>query len=241
MKKILFLLLVAFSMQPQGMAAFHKKQKKILIFTRTKGFYHKSIPAGAKALMAMGTEKGIAVDTTSDATRFTYKELKAYDAIVFLSTTGNMLDEQQQAEFKRYINKGGGFVGIHAAADAEYDWAWYNQLVGGYFLSHPQQQNATLVVQDASHISTQHLPQQWKRFDEWYNYKSIQTDLHVLLTLDETSYTGGKNGAFHPIAWYHDFDGGRAFYTGLGHTDESFAEPLFLQHIWGGILYAMNG
>jgi uncharacterized protein len=241
MKKLLFLLLMSFAIQSQGIAAFIKKPQKILVFTKTKGFYHKSIPAGAKALMAMGVEKGIVVDTTSDATRFVYKELKGYDAIVFLSTTGNMLDDAQQAEFKRYINKGGGFVGIHAAADAEYDWPWYNQLVGGYFLSHPQQQQATLVVQDATHISTQHLSQQWKRFDEWYNYKNIQTDLHVLLTLDETSYTGGKNGSFHPIAWYHDFDGGRAFYSGLGHTDESFAEPLFLQHVWGGILYAMNG
>ena len=232
---------MSFAIQSQGIAAFIKKPQKILVFTKTKGFYHKSIPAGVKSLMAMGVEKGIVVDTTSDASRFVYKELKGYDAIVFLSTTGNMLDDAQQAEFKRYINKGGGFVGIHAAADAEYDWPWYNQLVGGYFLSHPQQQQATLVVQDATHISTQHLPQQWKRFDEWYNYKSIQTDLQVLLTLDETSYTGGKNGSFHPIAWYHDFDGGRAFYTGLGHTDESFAEPLFLQHVWGGILYAMNG
>jgi type 1 glutamine amidotransferase len=241
MKKLLFLLLISFAIQSHGMADFHKKPKKILVFTKTKGFYHKSIPAGVKALLAMGVEKGIVVDTTSDATRFVYKELKGYDAIVFLSTTGNMLDDAQQAEFKRYFNKGGGFVGIHAAADAEYDWPWYNQLVGGYFLSHPQQQQATLVVQDATHTSTQHLPQQWKRFDEWYNYKSIQTDLHVLLTLDETSYTGGKNGSFHPIAWYHDFDGGRAFYTGLGHTDESFVEPLFLQHIWGGIVYAMKG
>ena len=241
MKKILFLLLISFAIQSQGMAGSHKKPEKILVFTKTKGFYHKSIPAGVKSLMAMGVEKGIVVDTTSDASRFVYKELKGYDAIVFLSTTGNMLDDAQQAEFKRYINKGGGFVGIHAAADAEYDWPWYNQLVGGYFLSHPQQQQATLVVQDATHISTQHLPQQWKRFDEWYNYKSIQTDLQVLLTLDETSYTGGKNGSFHPIAWYHDFDGGRAFYSGLGHTDESFADPLFLQHIWGGIVYAING
>jgi len=241
MKKILFLLLISFAIHSQGMAGFDKRPKKILVFTKTKGFYHKSIPAGVKALLAMGIEKGIVVDTTSDATRFVYKELKGYDAIVFLSTTGNMLDDLQQAEFKRYINKGGGFVGIHAAADAEYDWPWYNQLVGGYFLSHPQQQQATLVVQDATHISTQHLPQEWKRFDEWYNYKSIQTDLHVLLTLDEASYTGGKNGSFHPIAWYHDFDGGRAFYTGLGHTDESFVEPMFLQHIWGGIVYAMNG
>jgi type 1 glutamine amidotransferase len=241
MKKILFFLMLSFAIQSQGMPGSYKKPKKILVFTKTKGFYHKSIPAGVKALLVMGVEKGIVVDTTSDATRFVYKELKGYDAIVFLSTTGNMLDDEQQAEFKRYINKGGGFVGIHAAADAEYDWPWYNQLVGGYFLSHPQQQQATLVVQDATHISTQHLPQQWKRFDEWYNYKNIQTDLHVLLTLDETSYTGGKNGSFHPIAWYHDFDGGRAFYTGLGHTDESFVEPLFLQHIWGGIVYAMNG
>lgn len=240
MKKLFILLFISFAMQPAVHAAIEKKSKKILVFTRTKGFYHKSIPAGVKALMAMGAEKGFSVDTTSDANKFAYKWLKQFDAIVFLSTTGNLLDEEQQEAFKKYINKGGGFVGIHAAADAEYDWPWYNQLVGGYFLSHPQQQQATLVVQDATHIATQHLPQQWKRFDEWYNYKSIQTDLHVLLTLDESSYTGGKNGAFHPIAWYHDFDGGRAFYSGLGHTDESFAEPLFLQHIWGGISYAMN-
>ncbi|MEI8110859.1 MAG: ThuA domain-containing protein [Chitinophagia bacterium] len=240
MKKIFFLLFLSLAIQPAIHAGIAKKSKKILVFTRTKGFYHKSIPAGVKALMTMGTEKGFLVDTTSDASRFEYKWLKQFDAIVFLSTTGNMLDDAQQEAFKKYINKGGGFVGIHAAADAEYDWPWYNQLVGGYFLSHPQQQQATLVVQDANNIATQHLPQQWKRFDEWYNYKSIQTDLHVLLTLDESSYTGGKNGAFHPIAWYHDFDGGRAFYTGLGHTDESFAEPFFLQHIWGGISYAMN-
>ena len=143
MKKILFLLLMSFAIQSQGIAAFIKKPQKILVFTKTKGFYHKSIPAGVKSLMAMGVEKGIVVDTTSDASRFVYKELKGYDAIVFLSTTGNMLDDAQQAEFKRYINKGGGFVGIHAAADAEYDWPWYNQVVGGYFLSHPQQQQAT--------------------------------------------------------------------------------------------------
>ena len=142
--------------------------------------------------------------------------------------------------FQRFIRKGKGFVGVHAATDTEYQWPWFNQLVGAYFKSHPKQQDAVLQIVDHEHPATKHLPATWKRWDEWYNFKSIQPGLKVLINLDESSYTGGENGAQHPISWYHSFDGGRAFYTGLGHTHESYADPLFLQHLLGGINYAIG-
>jgi len=113
-------------------------------------------------------------------------------------------------------------------------------LVGAYFDSHPAQQNAIIDVRDTSNIATKHLPREWKRFDEWYNFKWIEPNLHILLTIDESSYTGGKNPGFHPMAWYHTYDGGRAFYTELGHTNESYSDPLYLQHLLGGIQYAMG-
>jgi len=149
-----------------------------------------------------------------------------------------VLNETQQVVFEQYIRSGGGFVGIHAAADTEYEWPWYGKLVGGYFESHPKIQKAVIHVKNSKHLATKGLPVDWKRTDEWYNYKSLNSDIKVLMTLDESTYEGGKNGSDHPIAWYHEYDGGRAFYTGIGHTNESYSEPLFLQHILGGILYA---
>src|SRR5687768_18263177 len=139
----------------------------------------------------------------------------------------NVLDADQQVAFERYIQAGGGYAGVHAAADTEYDLPWYNRLVGAYFHSHPRNQKAVINVVDKNHPSTSFLPDKWERYDEWYNFKSIQPGLKVVATLDESSYEGGTNGDFHPIAWYHEFDGGRAFYTGGGHTRESFSEPLF--------------
>ena len=215
-------------------------KSSILVFSKTVGFYHESIPNGIAALQQLGREAGIAVDTTKDAARFTAEGLKKYDAVVFLSTTQDVLNPEQQAAFEGYIRSGKGFVGIHAAADTEYDWPWYNKLVGAYFLSHPENQNARIQVLDKSHPSTKHLPDTWERYDEWYNYKSINPSINVLATLDEQSYKGGTNGANHPIAWYHEYDGGRAFYTGGGHTKESYAEPLFRQHLLGGIQYAIG-
>ncbi len=212
---------------------------RILVFSKTKGFRHASIPAGKRALMKLGQENGFAVDTTEDAGKFSEDNLKKYGAVIWLSTTGNVLDEAQQAAFERYIQAGGGFVGIHAAADTEYDWPWYNQLVGAYFLSHPKQQNVNVMVVDKNHPSTKMLPDVWKRFDELYNYKSIVPEIKVLGKLDEKSYEGGQNGDNHPFMWYRDFDGGKSFYTGGGHTDESYVEPLFLQHLLGGIKSVM--
>jgi type 1 glutamine amidotransferase len=217
--------------------------KRILIFSKTKGWNHTSIPAGIAAIQKLGRENNFRVDTTKNANYFNDDSLRHYQAVVWLSTTGNVLNPVQQAAFERYIEAGGGYMGIHAAADTEYDWPWYNKLVGGYFASHPNQSNvrkATVDVLDKNHPSTAHLPDRWERTDEWYNYRSLYSDLHVLANLDENTYEGGINGSNHPIAWYHDFDGGRAYYTGGGHTDESYTEPLFVQHLLGALTWTMS-
>jgi cytochrome c len=219
---------------------FARVKPKVLVFTKTAGYHHASIPLGVDAIIKLGKENNFDVDTTSDDKKFIESNLKKYSAVVFLSTTGPLLTANERNDFERYIQAGGGYVGIHAAADAEYDWHWYGRLVGGYFVSHPAQQEAVLHVVDKTHISTKHLPDTWKRKDEWYNYKELNKDIHVLITIDETSYTGGINGAVHPMAWYHNFDGGRAWYTELGHTDESYSDPLYLKHILGGIKWAIG-
>ena len=213
---------------------------RILVFSKTAGYRHESINTGKLALLKLGKENGFLVDTTENENYFNEDSLKNYSAVIFLNTTGNVLNSPQQISFERFIQAGGGYAGIHAAADTEYDWPWYNKLAGGYFLSHPQIQEATLNVLDKTHIASKHLPEKWIRKDEWYNYKELNTNVKVLLSLDEKSYQGGKNGDNHPISWFHEFDGGRAFYTGLGHTNESYADPLYLKHILGGIKYAIG-
>lgn len=213
-------------------------EQRILVFSKTSGFRHESIGVGKLALIELGKQHGFAVDTIEDASLFTEENLKRYKAVVFLSTTGNILDELQQADFKRYIEAGGGFVGIHAAADTEYEWHWYGKLVGAYFKSHPQIQEAKLKKVRAFGPNT--LPDEWTVTDEWYNYKNISDKINVIYNLDETSYKGGDNGENHPIAWYHEFAGGRSFYTGLGHTNESYSDPKFLEHVLQGIQYAMG-
>ncbi|GAB2564668.1 ThuA domain-containing protein [Spirosoma areae] len=216
---------------------------RILVFSKTKGWKHTSIPFGVAALQKLGRENKFRVDTTKNAAYFNDDSLRNYTAVIFLSTTGNVLNQTQQAAFERYIQAGGGYMGIHAAADTEYDWPWYNKLVGGYFASHPSQSNvrkATVDVTDKTHPSTTHLPDHWERTDEWYNYRSLYSGLNILANLDENTYTGGTNGSNHPIAWYHEFDGGRSFYTGGGHEDSSFSEPLFVQHLLGGLNWVMG-
>jgi type 1 glutamine amidotransferase len=215
-------------------------KQKVLIFSKTAGFHHNSIAVGIPAIIKLGQENNFDVDTTTDSRKFTFDNLKQYAAVIFLSTTGDVLNNTQQVEFEKYIQAGGGFVGVHAATDTEYDWPWYGNLVGAYFKNHPAQQNATLHIVDPNFIATKGLPKEWKRFDEWYNFKWIAPGLHVLITIDEKSYTGGLNGDSHPMSWYHAYDGGRAFYTELGHTDESYADPLYLKHLLGGIEYAMG-
>jgi glucose/arabinose dehydrogenase/type 1 glutamine amidotransferase len=212
----------------------------ILVFFKTGGYYHESIPTGVKAIQDLGEKNGFNVDTTTNANMFAEDSLKKYACLVFLSSTGEILSGNQEIAIERYMQAGGGFVGIHAATDAEYDWSWYVKMIGASFKSHPEQQEATLIINDKNHPSTDSLPATWTRKDEWYNFKNLNPDVKVLISIDEKSYKGGENGDKHPMAWYHNFDGGRVFYTELGHTNESYTEPMFLKHILGGIQYAIG-
>lgn len=216
------------------------REKRILVFSKTIGYRHASIPKGKEALMRIGKENGITVDTTEDASVFNESNLQRYSAVVFLNTEGNVFTDKQRLSFQRYIQAGGGFVGIHSASATEYDWPWFGKMVGGYFEDHPKIQKAVIDVVDKEHPSTQHLPERWERTDEWYNFSNLNPDVTVLATLDETTYTGGGHPNHHPIAWYHEYDGGRAFYTALGHLKENYEEPEFLQHMLGGIEWAIG-
>ncbi|UFH51933.1 ThuA domain-containing protein [Spirosoma sp. KNUC1025] len=221
-----------------------KDPDRILVFSKTAAFRHASIGAGQKALFQLGKEKGFVVDTTENAARFNEENLKRYRAVVFLSTTGDVLNPQQQNAFERYIQAGGGYLGIHAATDTEYDWPWYNKLAGAWFANHPMPDNVqkgTFVVADKKNPATSFLPERWEREDEFYSFKNISPALHVLLTIDEKTYKGGTNGDNHPMAWYQEFEGGRSFYTAGGHTDATFSEPLFLRHLGAGLHYVMGG
>lgn len=217
-----------------------KSMPQVLVFYKTAGFYHSSIPVAISAIKQLGVKNNLAIHATDEATAFNSATLAQYQAVVFLSTTGDVLNNAQQQSFEEYIRAGNGFVGIHAATDTEYDWPWYNGLVGAYFDSHPAVQQATIQVLTKNHHATAALPTTWQRTDEWYNFKSLNPDIQVLANLDESSYTGGSHGSHHPIAWYHTYQGGRAFYTAGGHTEASYQEPLFLQHLLGGIQYAVG-
>ncbi len=224
-------------------SAFFSKSRdiRVLVFSKTESFRHESIEAGKKALFELAKKHNFKVDTTEDASMFKEAVLKNYNVVMFLNTTGDVLNDAQQLEFNRFIQAGGGYVGVHAAADTEYDWAWYGKLVGAYFSSHPNDPNvreAVVQVLDNNHPSTKSFDKNWKRSDEWYNYTSINPAINTLMNLDESTYEGGTNGKIHPISWYHEFDGGRSFYTGMGHTKEAYEEPAFLEHLWGGISYA---
>ncbi len=233
---------------------------RVLVFSKTAGFRHSSIDEGHAAIEQLGDQNAFQVDHTEDATAFRDAVLSRYDAVVWLSTTGDVLNDTQQAAFQRYIRAGGGYAGIHAAADTEYDWKWYGRLVGAYFLSHPSGTTpqggrpGTVVVEDTTDRSTQGLPApRWDRIDEWYNYKPVdfeqagnvdyspRANVHVLTSLDESTYdeADGSDGVDddHPIAWCHKYDGGRSWYTGMGHTEDSFGiDPGNIrQHILGGI------
>ncbi|MFE1009682.1 ThuA domain-containing protein [Streptomyces sp. NPDC058794] len=212
---------------------------EVLVFSRTAGFRHSSIDDGIAALRDLGAANNFTVDATEDPGAFTTGNLAQYEAVVFLSTTGDVLGDAQQTAFESYINAGGGYVGVHAAADTEYDWPFYEGLAGALFHSHPAIQPATVEVEDRAHDATAHLGGTWQRTDEWYNYRSNpRTTAHVLASLDESSYSGGNMNGDHPIAWCKEYEGGRAFYTGGGHTDESYADPAFRRHLLGGVRWA---
>ena len=206
----------------------------VLIFTKTAGFRHASIPEGIACMTDLAGELGFGVRATEDAAAFTDEGLADVAAVVFLSTTQDVLDEPGQGALERYVQGGGGWLGVHAATDTEYDWPWYTGLAGAQFASHPQIQPAQLWKQ-GEHPSVAFLPEPWVRTDEWYNFKEMSDAVTPILMLDEASYEGGANGDHHPAAWLHEYDGGRAWYTAGGHTKESFEEELFRKHLIEGL------
>ncbi|HRI62148.1 MAG TPA: ThuA domain-containing protein, partial [Saprospiraceae bacterium] len=238
---------------------------RILIFSKTTGYRHQSIEAGKEALTKLCYENGVLADTTENAALFNEENLKRYAAVVFLNTNGEVLDPRQEADFERYIQAGGGFVGVHAASATEYTWHWYGGLLGAYFKDHPAIQEVDLNVENCADPSTRHLGcQSWHWKEELYNFRNYEPDLTVLLTVNETTYKGGSSplsdrvtsshpvtspipnpqslipNPKHPLAWRHEYDGGRAFYTALGHIPEAYSDPVFQQHLLGGVLYAIG-
>lgn len=242
MKNYFYLLLAICLIIGAGCSNKREGNPKVLVFSKTMGFKHASIQDGIAAIQKLGKEHKFEVDTTKNAELFSEDSLQQYAAVIFLSTTGDVLDYKQEAAFERYIQAGGGFVGVHAATDTEYDWNWYGKLVGGYFQSHPSgTTEADFIIKDKNFIATEYFKDTvWHRTDELYNFKKLNPDVNVLMTVDESTYEGGENGANHPMSWYHEYDGGRGFYTALGHTSESYSEDKFLKHLLGGIRYAIG-
>ncbi len=214
---------------------------RVLVFSKTAGFRHDSIEIATETIAALGAQHGFEVMATEDAAAFSTAGLAGFDAVVFLMTTGDVLDAASQAALEAFVVGGGGFVGVHSAADTEYDWPWYGELVGAYFQAHPAIQPAVLTVEDPAHPSTAGLPSPWAATDEWYDFRTnVRGRAHVLLTLDEASYSGGTMGADHPMAWCRDVGAGRSWYTGLGHTREQWATPELQAHVLGGLLAAIG-
>lgn len=220
-----------------GEAGHAAPPSRILVFTRTAGWRHDSIPIAIETLRKVGGEAGLEVEHTEDPARFDTSTLARYRAVVFANTTLDVLDASQQLAFERFVAAGGGFVGIHSAADTEHDWPWYGELVGAWFESHPPGLQDSPVRFESGHA----LPGagDWQVRDELYNYRrNPRPHVDVIATVDEAAYAGGKMGADHPIAWCHARFGGRAWYTGLGHDIPLYADTRFRAHLLRGLRYA---
>jgi type 1 glutamine amidotransferase len=215
---------------------------RVLVYTATFGFRHfDAIEAVRQVLPGRLADDGITVELTEDALEL--EDLSRFDAVMFAYTTGNdIVTAAGRVELEAFIRGGGGFIGIHSATDTEYLWPFYQELILAPFASHPNVQPARVRVEDSSHPSTAPVPAEWNATDEWYNFAANPraADVRVLLALDEASYTGGTMGADHPIAWAHERFGGRAFYTGLGHAGTRWSEPEFVEHIAGGVAWAIG-
>lgn len=232
-------LLAILALLLQGAGVMARTPWRVLVFSRTTGFRHDSIPAGIDCIRALAKTRGFEVDASEDSAVFTPENLKRYRAVVFLNTTGDLFNEAQKAAFKSYMERGGGYVGVHAATDTEHNWPWYKEMVGAEFTRHPAAAKATLRVEDRKDGSTKMLPIAWERFDEWYEFSpNPRPRAHILLTLDESTYSGGGMGKDHPFAWRRNIGSGRVWYTGCGHSSESFSEPLLRAHLLGGIRWA---
>lgn len=259
MKKILLIILCLFTVvniKANNDNIEPVKKKKVLIFTKNglsvdgkKGFVHKNIPNSIKALQEICKLEKIETVASEDSSLFTDENLAQFDAIIFSNANNEVFDtEAQQKAFQRYIRNGGGYVGIHSANAVERDWPWYWALVGGKFVRHAPHQEFDVVVTNPNHPSTEFLGERWKVSDECYYSNHLNPDINVLLSADMTTVEDKKKseypnnifGHYFPICWSHQFEGGRQWYTALGHDAETYDDPTFRKHLRGGILWVLN-
>ncbi|MEP7703931.1 ThuA domain-containing protein [Paraglaciecola sp. 25GB23A] len=227
------------------------EQFKVLIFSKTAGWHHTSINEGVTALKAMAENHHFTVDWQEDANLVNSENLAKFDVVLFLQTTGDILNEQQQQALEGFIQSGKGFVGVHSASDTEYDWPWFGKLVGRHFHIHPQIQTARLSVINTSFPGLEYFPENSLWTEEWYEFgEELSPNLTYLLSVDESTYDpkadwgrvkGDGMGKFHPVSWYQNYDGGRSFYTALGHMGVSYSNKAFIEHLYGGIYWAATG
>lgn len=237
-----FALLVYFcSFSAESTPAKKILEINVLVFSKTAGYRHESIPEGRSAFLEICSKEGFSVAFTENANWFSEEKLRGFDVVIFLNTTGDVLNPSQEKAFEAFIKRGGGFIGLHSASDTEYDWEWYGELVGAYFKIHPEIQEADVHIEDSTHPTMSVLPKIWRRKDEWYNFRTNpRGKVHVLATVNEKSYRGGEMGADHPIIWCREDKGGRSWYCAMGHTRETFQEPLFLQMLTSAIRWAAH-
>jgi len=238
-----FFLLVSSSVQAEQFSVF--------LFTKTDGWHHKSINAAVTAMEKLAQKHHFSIDWHEDAARINEENLAKYDVVMFMLTTGDILNEEQKQVMERFVQSGKGFVGVHSASDTEYGWDWYTKMVGRSFHIHPLIQTAELSVINRKFPGMERMPDRFLWTDEWYEFAAERIDnLNYILSVDESTFdpeakwdtkSGEGMGEFHPIAWYHEYDGGRAFYTALGHLGATYSDTLFMEHIYGGLYWAATG
>ena len=220
---------------------------RILLFSHSTGYRHASIEPGVAAIRGLGAREKMTVVPSEDPNVFSEAGLKDYDAIVFLSTStdpkkpeSEWFQGARRAALQGFVRRGGGIVGIHAASDSHYHWPWWGEMIGGHFARHPQgTPEGTIHVVDKRHRSAKGLPESIRRVDEWYYFDDYNPQTNLIVTLDPASI-GEKDVNPNPVSWSHEFEGGRVFYTAMGHTNESFTESNFLAHLAGGLKWVLG-
>ena len=249
MKKLTFCLVITL-MLIHSCVGIQENQKRVLIYTKNgEGYVHENIEASVDALVKICTAEEILTEVADQPDVFTPENLARYDALIFSNTNNEGFDtDEQKRAFQDYIRKGGGFVAIHSANATERQWPWYWALVGGKFIRHAPHQEFDVLVTDPLHPSTSHLPSSWTITDECYYSFQLNPDIHVLLSADmstveddgKSEYPGETFGQQFPLCWCHRFEGGRQWYTALGHDSEFYEDPLFVQHLRGGLLWVLD-
>jgi len=238
MKKITSVLCLVFILVFSGIA--QDKKINVLVFSKTVGFRHVSISNGLKMMSELAQQRKWILTATENSELFTPDFLKNFDVIVFLNPTLDVLNDEQQKAFEDFMNTGKGFVGIHSAADCEYDWHYYGETVGAYFKTHPKTQLGTVIFENTTHPTMVPFKgmESYRTIDEWYTFKeNPRPRVNVLARLDETSLDEEtmkddkwKMGD-HPIIWYQEKGNTRTFYTDFGHTPEAYQDPKIIEHI----------